>query len=352
MYIVALNENRMPGVLKYFLITVFLFGSSRCWAQPVQQSGDHELTLFVIPSATPLKWESPASLYKSFFKGYLCNFLKKEKYLLGHLFISFSSPLLDSTLLTGMASASKKEKRILYLKDKIGMGILGVAMQGRLDKREDLIKKMEHYSKKNQLAFITYRLTENAARKIIDFYKAFSSVKGSGFSPSTYYGGAFWPRYKNEGAGCTAFGLAMLDLAGQLDEVTDRWNVTVNIPMDIIGGEVNDNLRVKSRTIKKYKDWYEGNGTEEIDYVPFSIYDPSIIFQWIKEQRTSNPDSAPSGFIPSERGRVPGLFTDRTKIEVDPAEPVFLERDKNLFFLKPYLESVNSPETIKTSTIK
>ncbi len=324
------SELLFVAIFSLSLLAVNAQQVSRNETQP------NELTIYVIPSATPLNWTSPATLYKSFFRGYVSKFLKKEKYLLGHLFVKLSTPLLDSPLYAGMASASKKEKRILYLKEKVGMAILGVAMSGKLDTREELERKISHYSGKNKLAFITYRISEESARRILDFYRIFSSGSERNFSPSGFYGGAFWPRYENEGAGCTAFGLSMLDVAGLLGKETDNWKVSVDIPMELIGGEFNNNMKIRSRMIKKHKQWSDGSGQEEVDYVPFWIYDPSFIFTWIKAQRNLPVEARQNGYYPADQDKLPGLFTDRSKEKPDPDDPVIKPRTGNFFFLRPY----------------
>jgi hypothetical protein len=96
-------------------------------------------------------------------------------------------------------------------------------MKAKLENKNDLIRKIDYYSDKNEIAFISYHLNEQAARRIIDFYNGFTSKSSLNSIPSEHYGGALWPRYVNEGAGCSAFGIAMLEVIGLLDEESNCW---------------------------------------------------------------------------------------------------------------------------------
>lgn len=294
---------------------------------------NHEITLYVIPSAVPLIWESPASLYQSFFRGYISKFLNKEKYLLGHLFIKISTPLLEKPLYTGICSASGKEKKQLVLRDRVGLAILGLGLKGRLETEDDLIRKIGHYSKKNELASITYQVSEESVNRILDFYKIFSTGYGENFFPSKSYGGAFWPRYEYEGAGCTSLGLAMLDVVHLLGEESEEWKISVNIPMELIGGELNNHHKIRRKKIIKTRQWDEGSGREGYDYVDFNIYDPSLMFKWIKIQCTRQPGVLITGYLPDDRSGFPALIADRRNTQVSGMESLVLKRPENNFFI-------------------
>lgn len=325
---------------KIVLTTILVSTSLVLTARSAPDSGIiyHELTLYCIPSVSPLDWRSPASLHKSFFRGYFWHLMKKEKYLLGHIFVKLSTPLLAKPVYAGMTSGSKKEKRILVLKEKVGFSILGIGLTGKLETGEELVKKIQTYSGRKELAFITYRISEHAAQRILDFYRIFTTETAGGITPADHYGGAFWPRYENEGAGCSAFGLAMLDIAALSVKEADRWKVTVNIPMELIGGEINGNQKVKKRTIRKAGEWNSGEGSEDVDYVPFSIYDPSLMYRWILEQRKFPDKLREPGYQPAGDDRLPGLFADRRDVKIPDNEPVILRRKTKNFFVSFFMK--------------
>jgi hypothetical protein len=302
---------------------------------------DHELTIYVVRSVGPINWESPSTLYKSYIRSYLDHLFRKEMTLTGHLFVKLSTPLLDEPLYAGMCTPSKKERRMLVLKEKIGLAVLGASMKAKLENRHDLMKKIDYYARKNEIAFITYHLNEQSARRIVDFYNGFTSASGKNNVPCNYYGGAFWPRYVSEGAGCTAFGIAMLEMTGLLSKESNCWKREVNIPMYLIGGNFNNGRRIGSRMIKKTNSWGDGLGVENVDFVPFSIYDPSLIYYWVLDQRKPDSESLNWGYLPAEEAVIPGLSADRRQVKINSGDSIFLHRPQPNLFIEEFYETLD-----------
>lgn len=292
----------------------------------------HELTIYVLKSASPLNWDSPETIYKTYRNSVLINFMKKERTLKGHFFIRLSTPLIEEPLYAGITSVDRKEeKKLMYIK-KIGLSVFGATMKGTIQGREVLEKKIAVHTQNNDIAYMKIKLSKSAAQRIIDFYSIYTTDFISDYSPSDFYGGAFWPRYENEGAGCSSFVLAILDLIHVKDFETDQWQKTVKIPMDLMGGEINNSKKVKVRNIKHTKSWYNGDGEENIDFVPFNICDPSTAYYWILEHRMPEKYHQDANFIADTESGIPGLFVDYSQVEIDLSEPIILKRpDKNFF---------------------
>lgn len=319
-----------------FIFTVLCFSVEIIRADDLAgKNVEHELTLYLIPSPEPIIWNSPADLYTSFKKGYAKELFLREKYLLGHLFVGISSPIVDKPFFIGMASASKKEKSRLVLKEKIGLSILSCDLKGRLETSEELEKKMKYYLKRNRLAQITFKVSEYGMSRVLKFIEVFSTKFDDRYAPSDFYGGAFNPRFHYEGSGCTAFGMAMLELCGiSLEQYRDWW-VSVKVPMSVIGGEHNQGHKVSVEDIKSTHSWYEGVGVENVDYVNYSVYDPSIIFNWILAQlnRAGQPEK---GFIALEKEGIPGLYIDYSSLSIPENEPIFHHRDHPSVFIDQF----------------
>jgi len=331
---------KFPKLVLVILISVIPL-TSISQSENGSKEDDHELTIYVVRSVGPISWESPSSLYKSYIKAYTSHVLRKKMSLTGHLFIKLSTPLLEEPIYAGMCTPSRKERRICVLKEKIGLGVLGASMKAKLENKNDLIKKIDYYSGKNEIAFITYHLNEQAARRIIDFYKGFTSKSPINNIPADYYGGAFWPRYMNEGAGCSALGMAMLEVIGLAQEESKLWVRKVNIPMDLIGGRFNKTHQVGSRMIKKTTCWPNGSGIVDVDYVPINIYDPSLIFDWIIQQRLLPNHDRFSGYSLSDEAIIPGLSADRRYVKISPGEPIFISRKDSNLFIRKYYETMH-----------
>ncbi len=300
----------------------------------------HELTFYLIPSPDPIEWESPAKLYTSFKKGYIKNYLVKEKYLLGHLFIKVSTPLVEEPFLIGIASASNKEKRRLFLKEKIGFSILNVGLKGRIESSGELKKKIEKYAQREEIAQIKFRVNARGMERVLEFIDTFSIKFNEHYAPSDFYGGGFYPRYHYEGAGCTALGMALIDLCGIPLGQFDPWLVTVKIPMDIIGGEFNNGKKISVRKMKRSHHWYSGEGKENVDFVTYSVYDPSIIYQWTLDQLKNPSLVNDSLYIPYFDANIPGLFADFSSLSIPENEPIFFHRENPSIFIEHFLDKL------------
>ena len=330
---------------KILFIFLYLFLCFSVGSQPAIPAHDqeHELTLYIMPTLHPLDWTSPESIYKSTLNCYLKTITTKDNYLLGHVAIKLKSPLLDKPLLTTQTSSGMKEKLDLIFKQKIGLGILGAPIGGRMEPSAELNRKLKIYSDRNKLTFIRYKINEKAARRIIEFVEQYTLVRDSSFATCNYYGGSFWPLYQNEGAGCSSFGIAVLRLAGIEPVEPEKWIVEVKIPMNLIGGSMNNDKKVKSKEIKKTKQWYEGKGAANVDYVKYKVYDPSLMFDWVtkKTRQYSNQYQ-----IINDEG-VEGLFVDATAAVVDENEPLFLPNKEADLFVTDYLRKI--PKLLQTN---
>jgi len=299
----------------------------------------HELTVYVMPTLYPLNWESPSSLYRTVRSSYFRTIGVKDNYLLGHLAVGFNTPLLPEPLLIAQTSGELKEKLDLIFKEKVGYAIIGAALQGRIETHKELTHKLNVYAKRNKLAFIRYQVTEEAAQRMIDFITQYSAKMNEYYAPSDFYGGAFWPRYLQEGAGCSAFGMALLDLVNLLsDENTQDWEITVKIPMTVIGGRFNEGRRISHSLIRRTHSWFEGEGEANVDYVTYSVYDPSVMFDWIMEKR--NSDSA--YYHPIEENGVPGLLFDGSMVTFDKEEPLFIQRENPNLFIEHFRKKIEA----------
>jgi len=298
----------------------------------VEPQALHEITLYVMPTLFPLDWTSPASLYNTMKECYIKTANVSDNYLLGHLAVKISSPLLPAPLLFAMTAANKWERINLVLKEKIGFGIMGYPLEGRFETERELNKKLAVYAKRGKLAFITYRINEIAAKRMIGLVNEMSTLREDNKAACNYYGGAFWPRYENEGSGCSAMGMALLDVANLLPPESEDWLVKVNIPMNIIGGELNNDKRIKNSTILKTKTWYEGEGEPNVDYIYYQIYEPSIMFDWIMKHR----EQQSQGFKSLDHEGIPGLYVDFSDKPVNKDELLFAKRTRSDKFIEQY----------------
>ena len=101
---------------------------------------------------------------------------------------------------------------------------------------------------------------------------------------------------------------------------------------------------MKYSTIRKTDSWYIGEGEANVDYVPYSVYEPSIMFDWIMEKR----DKQDKTYLPIEENGVPGLVFDATQIDFDKDEPFFTERSEPNIFIEHYKKRIKlAPDSVR-----
>jgi len=298
--------------------------------------GQNELTIYVIPSKVKYDWGSPRTLFKSYFRNCIRNIFNKESYLLGHAFIELRTPLSSGRIFTGMRSASRKEQKNMVLKEHYGLSILGADTEGKLETCTDLENKVKKFSRKGQLAFMTFLISDEATKRLLQFFQSYKAGIDSNCSHGARYGGAFWPRYNGEGAGCSAFAVSFLDLAGLLKEEFDEWMVKINIPMDLIGGPYNHNQAVRFSDIKKRKSWAESDESAVVNYEPFEIYDPTLMYEWIQEKWEEQNSWNDLSLTPLLLNQARGIRIDSRNQPLPDEESIFLEREKHSIFIDYY----------------
>ncbi len=308
----------------------------------LENEAQHELTIYLIPSKVKYDWSSPHALYRSYVKNFKRNLFTKHSYILGHAFLELQSPLIPGRIQTGMRAASREEQKQYVLKEKYGLAILGAEISGRLENSGTLEMKKEKYSRKGQMAFLKILISESAAARMLSFFTGFVNAFDTTGGQGPVYGGAFWPRYQGEGAGCSAFVVSFLDVAGLLRPFFDQWEIKINIPMELIGGPYNEGNEVNFRDIRKYRAWAQDTCEEHQGYEPFEIYDPTLMFEWVENMHQNRQGSGPvPEIIPSMMNEARGIIIDGRDVPVPGDEDLFRERTENSIFIEHYTRTAN-----------
>jgi len=323
----------------FILLFILRISTNGLYAQAQNELNDdqNEITIYVIPSLSPIDWSTPSSLFKSTEVCYLKAITRKNYYIIGHTIARITSPMLPSPFYISMSGKKLMEKPDLLLIKKIGLGALGATIHGHIESEEHIKRGIETYSKRNRIAYIKFRISNQAVRRLLEFTSGFQAKTMNGYAACDFYNGATWPRNENEGSGCSAFGMSLLDVAGVLPAESNQWYVNVKIPMNLIGGECNNNKKINIGTILRTKHWYQGPGLEDVDFVTFQNYDPALIFNWIRNKQSQND----SIFKSDTENGIPGLIVDNRNTFIAADEPVFLHRVDTNLFVKNYYRKIN-----------
>lgn len=328
--------RRLIVVFILLLIVLIFRKSMSCTAHPRINHDFHEIVIFTIPSVKSVDWQSPSELYKSALKCYTSAIFKKPYYVIGHMSAIITSPILESTVYTGMTGASQKEKVQGVLVNKLGFGIFGSTLKGKMEPVSKMKKTISFYAKRGKLAYMRFRVNEDSIRRVMQFITCFQEKNEFGYAPCNKYNGALYPCYHYEGAACSSFIIALMDVAGVLPEFApQKWAVNLNIPMHLIGGKLNNNKRISLKSIAKTKEWHNGSGVEGVDYAHLELYDPALIYDWIKQRRAEEGDTE---FVKDSDGIFKGVYADKSAVTFNKDEGILRERPSKTFFVSKFLE--------------
>ncbi len=320
---------------KIFFLLLLIY-SVNSFAEQTETEEFSEVTLYIMPTMHPLDWSSPAALFKTMKECYVKTIGLPDNYLLGHLAVRLESPVLEKPILIAQTSGSVQEKTDLILKQKVGFGIIGAALTGRIETEKELEHKLNVYAKRKKLAFLKYKVSHKAMHRILAFIDQYKQKINEKHAACDFYGGAFWPRYHNEGGACSTFGFALLDLVNALTPETELWKMELKIPAEIIGGEFNHGKKIKNTTIKNTKSWFNKEGKVNEDYVKYLVYEPSIMFDWIMETKLVDR----VGYVFVEEKGIPGVIIDKRDAVFDENEPLFLPRPEPNRFIDVYYKKI------------
>lgn len=324
-----MSNSYQKSVLTFLFISLFLRASGTNIPDYQDSIGVNELLLYSVPSYRPLDWKSPSSLLKSTLNSFVLSKCTKKTYSVGHMIIVINTPMADSSVRMAMKSTSNSEKIRLFIKDGVGLGILAAPMRGRLETSNEISEFLAYYQKSNKrISFLRYILNDKSTERVLKFLSIFSGQEDPSYQPYKLYGGDYWPRYENEGAGCSAFAIATLEVAGIYID-NPEWYVSVIIPGKIVGGKFNNGKKVKTVDIEYSKHWDSGEGTANLDYFHYKVYDPSKLYDWI-QRLFSKPSN---GYQPFSIGRITGITYDARDIIPNMEEPIIIKRKEPSVFV-------------------
>lgn len=202
------------------LIILTLLLSTPVWAT-------NSLTLYVFKSSVGVDWSNPKNLAISIVKNEVYKYFNGNERLLGHVAVELKCG--QRELLTGMR-ASRGENRRMVLTHGSGYGVLFHVFPGALETKEMLAPEIAKKQKSREVHSIRYTLNPVQCEKMWQHYENHRRQKGEfnyGFPLNTLAG---------EGAGCSAFGVSFLQIAGVVNPThLKAWSGSVWVPEDLIG---------------------------------------------------------------------------------------------------------------------
>jgi hypothetical protein len=227
-----------------------------------------------------MDWRSPSHLAWSAIANELSPSRYLSKHSIGHVNIELRCDATqghDSRIVySGMTSDGESLERDALLKENIGLGVLFRDFPGRLESADEILSQLPERTKGGDLSLLRIRVSDATCRRLLVFHDEFRD-RGLG----EHYGLPNRPR-AGEGAGCTAYATAFLDVGGLLtDEMRRQWSRTLRVPVDLIGGgEAETPAQSVSITRLLFSFWRRWAAPGEPHRELF-FWDPDAMHRWI-----------------------------------------------------------------------
>jgi hypothetical protein len=269
-------------------------------ASPSTASAD-ELTLYAIPAPelTGLSWKRPGGLAR---RTLLSKALGLHR-ALGHAAVRVqcaATATEPARHFEGSVIDTGDEFRTMVLKDKIGLGVLFRTVAGAIEPEADLQATIDQRYGNGRISFIRFAIAPGVCHALLGYADAFAEKdigKAYGFVRPLY----------QEGAGCSAFSMAFLELAN-LDEARFRseWSFDVRVPMSLIGGADNPGNSVSVlKLLFTTRPW----ASEDEPHERLVGWDPTKMFTSIRSMAKAGLRDR--SVRVEKRGRALGLVLDR-----------------------------------------
>lgn len=272
-----------------------------------------QLTIYAYPAPFLINWMNPSSLAVST----LLNSLYHDKKLvaqhaIGHMNFDLNckpSELLPegSRVVAGQTSSDNSSENMI-LNQGYGLGAIITPTPGEWETRKDIEKDLDVRFRRGSVSFIQFEISPKTCARVSEYLKEYQEK-----NLDQIYGGLqSRPRYE-EGAGCSAFTVSVMEVAGvMLKEFYLKWQHNILIPNQLIGGPITGNTVQIKDVIKSLK-W----GTPDNSY-DLIFWDPYRVHRWIQAKARQG------NYNPIYIKKSPGLQIDATKIPT-PTESFWLK---------------------------
>lgn len=313
--------HKLNFAMTLSLVCVCAFAISAL--MPARAQAD-QLILYVYSSPRPIHWETPRSLLMSTVENELLSIGSKYAHSIGHVNVELQcgetaeGPAIQEY--AGMTSAKGYNPLSLILKG-YAMGVLFQNFPGTLETQERVTREIRHGERSGRMNFVKFLIAPKTCHRL---HAYLTEYKERGYSKN--YGLPNRPRY-GEGAGCSAFGVSFVDIAGILsDDLVQAWSLNLNISEKLIGGPLTGQKVALRKILFDRAGWSTPITTEagsrmvaDTGAKELFFWDPDTMYQWVKKSWKETP---PVGFEKVSSGKSLGLVTDATQIPT-PADPIW-----------------------------
>jgi hypothetical protein len=283
-------------------------------AQAAPPAFENELTVYAIPAPRPaeLSWKSPGRLVRAVITNTAGAKLGIMTRTLGHMGVSVRCG--EAVWQGSMTNAVDSEFTDIVVKKGYGLGVLFHNFTGRYERAEELQKSLDQRYRNGRVAWVRFGLAAATCRRLLEYIRELDRL-----GVNRYYGLEARPRYR-EGAGCSAFSMSTVDVAGLMEPAFLRhWTFDVRAPLELVGGPLTGKKVSLFKVALTRRPWARENEPHRRIWG----WDPTLAYYWLLgavKRMTRSGAPAIAGATVERRRRAVGLVLDRRTVPT-PTEP-------------------------------
>ena len=178
-------------------------------------------------------------------------------------------------IMTGQTNSDDTQMNTFILKDGYGLEALLTQYQGRWETEAEIEADLPTRFLTGRIAYLQFEISPESCARTVEYLEEYQA---RGYN-QIYGGLEDRPRY-GEGAGCSAFGESVLEIAGIMaPEWQNDWRHTVEVPKELIGGPSSGRHVSVAEALLGPHAWTWAKPGK--DAYPLTFWDPNRMFQWI-----------------------------------------------------------------------
>jgi hypothetical protein len=241
-----------------------------------------QLTYYVYPPPLGIDWASPATLiWSAVLNDVLTNGQRfRNLHMIGHVNFDLqcdpSSELPEGDrIVTGQTNSDDNQMNSDILTKGYGLGALLAQYSGRWETESEIEADLPERFLTGMIAYIQFEVSPTTCARAVEYLQEYQA---RGYD-QIYGGLEDRPRY-GEGAGCSAFGESLLEIAGVMPpEWRTAWSNAVEVPDELIGGPATGKHVSVVEALFGPHAWHWGKSQ---DSYALTFWDPDRMFHWIR----------------------------------------------------------------------
>ncbi len=254
--------NEMRAFFVMLLLSPFL--SPRAYSD--------QITLHFIKAPTPTRWTSPRSLTLSALRNQVAKVPGGARHSIGHVFVELQCG--NSLTYSGVTSTGNSEERRAIFLEGYGMGVVFKNYRGKFDSQEFIKKDLAAMFETGRSNFVRFNISTTTCSRLTEYLSEYGRL---GYHK--IYAGLNARPLLRQSAGCSAYGMSFLELAGlQAPEFEENWRTYRVVPRKWVGGPLTGRrvkiLKILSAIPSRWDQDLSRGG------FPVDFWDPEKMHLW------------------------------------------------------------------------